>query len=324
LNSRVIVPAITVACVVLLAWFVLPWDDPAPGNAPAPEMGDADVLRRLAEIEDELVREKEARIQIQAHYEEALSILTAVAPQGVVMSFGQDDGALRVDGDFGQLLAGNDGEGETIVVPVDEGNDARQVTPAPLRGRQLARARFEATMEGREREFLAEQLVVNGFSTEEAEHIAKRESELRLEALYADYEARRLEAERVQSRTNTQNSESTAGAPVTTERLSPNEQLRIELGDENYAKYLESSGRSTSVGVRSVMESSPAQMSGLQPGDEIQSYNGERVFSISEINEKTVEGMPGESILLEVQRNGEEVQIVIPRGPIGITTGRGR
>ena len=72
------------------------------------------------------------------------------------------------------------------------------------------------------------------------------------------------------------------------------------------------------------MESSPAQMSGLQPGDEIQSYNGERVFSISEINEKTIEGMPGESILLEVQRNGDEVQVVIPRGPLGITTGRGR
>ena len=287
-------------------------------------MGDADVQRRLAVIEDELVREKEAMIQLQARYEEALSILTTVAPQFVSLSSGQNDGVSLADSNLGLLLADNGAEGETIVVPVDAGSDTRQGTPGPLSGRQLARARFEATMEGREREFLAGQLVVHGFSTEEAEHIAKRESELRLEALYADYEARRLEAESVQSTTDTRNSETVEGAPVARERLSPNEQLRIELGDENYAKYLESSGRSTSVGVRSVMESSPAQMSGLLPGDEIQSYNGERVFSINEINEKTIEGMPGESVLLEVQRNGEEVQIAIPRGPLGITTGRGR
>ena len=167
--------------------------------------------------------------------------------------------------------------------------------------------------------------MVHGFSTEEAEHIAKRESELRLEALYADYEARRLEAEsRPKSQLIPGIRRLWRAHRFARERLSPNEQLRIELGDENYAKYLESSGRSTSVGVRSVMESSPAQMSGLLPGDEIQSYNGERVFSINEINEKTIEGMPGESVLLEVQRNGEEVQIAIPRGPLGITTGRGR
>ena len=72
------------------------------------------------------------------------------------------------------------------------------------------------------------------------------------------------------------------------------------------------------------MESSPAQMSGLLPGDSILSYNGERVFSIQEINEKTVEGIVGESVLLEVQRNGEEVQVVLPRGPLGISAGRGR
>ena len=42
--------------------------------------------------EDELVREKEAMIQLQARYEEALSILTTVAPQFVSLSSGQNDG----------------------------------------------------------------------------------------------------------------------------------------------------------------------------------------------------------------------------------------
>ena len=40
----------------------------------------------------------------------------------------------------------------------------------------------------------------------------------------------------------------------------------------------------------------------------------------------TLEGTPGESVVVDVRRGGQNVQLVMPRGPIGITGGgfRGR
>ena len=47
---------------------------------------------------------------------------------------------------------------------------------------------------------------------------------------------------------------------------------------------------------------------------------------MQELNSLTLEGTPGESIAVEVRRDGQTVQLVIPRGPLGITGGgfRGR
>jgi len=80
----------------------------------------------------------------------------------------------------------------------------------------------------------------------------------------------------------------------------------------------------TSVGVASVLQNSPGASAGLRAGDRITSYGGERVFNIRDLNGLTVVGNEGESVLIEAHRNGETVQITIPRGPIGITGGRGR
>ena len=65
---------------------------------------------------------------------------------------------------------------------------------------------------------------------------------------------------------------------------------------------------------------------GLQPGDEIVSYDGKRVFDMRELNAFTLEGRAGESVVVDVRRDGRTVQLVMPRGPIGITGGviRGR
>jgi len=47
-------------------------------------------------------------------------------------------------------------------------------------------------------------------------------------------------------------------------------------------------------------------------------YAGERVFNVRDLNNLTVQGTAGESVLIEVERNGSPLQLTIPRGPVGI------
>jgi len=42
------------------------------------------------------------------------------------------------------------------------------------------------------------------------------------------------------------------------------------------------------------------------------------------VNNLTIRGNLGESVLIEIQRAGASVQLAIPRGPIGVTQVRGR
>ena len=94
------------------------------------------------------------------------------------------------------------------------------------------------------------------------------------------------------------------------------------MGDADYERYLEASDRPTRVSVSSVIESSPAQSAGLWPGDEILRYDGERVFSMTDLTRQTMEGEAGESVVIDVMRDGTLMQVVLPRGPVGITGGR--
>ena len=66
-----------------------------------------------------------------------------------------------------------------------------------------------------------------------------------------------------------------------------------------------------------------AQAAGLQTGDEVIAYAGERVFNISDLNQLILEGAPGQTVVVDVLRDGQQIQVYVPRGPIGITGGRG-
>lgn len=151
-----------------------------------------------------------------------------------------------------------------------------------------------------------EQLVDAGFSLDQAERIERRTEELRVEAMQYRYEAIR------------QGAPASAIEPLTDIEAG----LRAELGDADYERYLEATGRPTRVSVRSVLASSAAEQAGMQPGDEIYSYGGERVFSARDLNRVLLEGEPGEPVLVEVLRDGRELQLVLPRGPVGVTSGR--
>jgi hypothetical protein len=143
-----------------------------------------------------------------------------------------------------------------------------------------------------------------GFSPDRAAWIEQRRSELQLQAMQAQYAQRR-------------------GESVDPAQLRPEQTLRTELGDRDYEKYLQAQGRPTTVGVFNVLPSSPAAKAGMQQGDQIMSYGGQRVFNMADLTDLTLQGAPGQSVTLEVQRNQQTVQLVIPRGPIGIAAGPG-
>jgi C-terminal processing protease CtpA/Prc len=182
--------------------------------------------------------------------------------------------------------------------------DEQQVADA----RELEQQQREILQQrsARIRESRLDRLVESGISPERAEWILKRESELQMEVMQARFDARR------------------SGEPFDPfdSRMNPNAVLRSEIGDTAYEQYLQANGRQTTISVSSVLESSPGQRAGLQPGDQIVSYGGARVFDVSDLNRQTMLGEPGESVVVDIMRDGVPMQIVMPRGPVGVSTSR--
>lgn len=155
-----------------------------------------------------------------------------------------------------------------------------------------------------------DRLVDGGFAPERAEWIVQRAAELRMQALQARYDAQRQ------------------GEPFDRQAgFSAEQSLREALGDQEYEQYLKALGRPIRVAVRDVLASSPAEQAGLQPGDQLVAYNGKRVFDVADLNRMVLDGQPGEPVAVDVIRDGQSMQVYVPRGPLGITGGgrfRGR
>ena len=189
-------------------------------------------------------------------------------------------------------------------------SDGGEENPVPE-----ARGRVESVAVERIREIRGDRSTTNrrealieaGIAPGRADWILQRESEMRFEFMQAVYDARNSDEPR-------------AGYSA---GMNPEAMLRTEIGDAEYEKYLEASGRPTSVGISSIMASSPAERAGLQPGDEITGYDGQRVFSTSELMQHTMTGGEG-NVVVDVMRDGAPMQIVVPRGPIGVEIGRYR
>jgi len=95
--------------------------------------------------------------------------------------------------------------------------------------------------------------------------------------------------------------------------------IREELGDSNYDRYLFASGESNRVQISSIINGSAAQIAGMENGDVVLSYANNRVFTANELQRATREGSRGEPVQLEVLRLGEQLNIELPRGPMGVT-----
>ena len=150
-------------------------------------------------------------------------------------------------------------------------------------------------------------MIKAGMPPDRADYILRRESEMRFEQMQAVYQARN----------------SGESLDPMYRNFNADEMLREEIGDTEYEMYLEANNRSTSVGVSSVMASSPGERAGLQAGDEIVGYDGQRVFGSSELIQRTMAGGDG-NVVVDVMRDGSPMQVVVPRGPIGVEIGRFR
>jgi hypothetical protein len=104
------------------------------------------------------------------------------------------------------------------------------------------------------------------------------------------------------------------------ERISEQEpDLRDELGDEAYDRYLYAAGENNRVRVQGVIAGSVAEEIGLQPGDLIETYDGARVFGFGELRRATSEGTRDELVDIRIRRtDGSIVQSLVPRGPLGV------
>jgi hypothetical protein len=170
---------------------------------------------------------------------------------------------------------------------------------SPLDPPFIDRARDGAAT--RQEQRLAVDLIVAGFAPDRAEWINRRVQELRMQAMQAQSEARR------------------EGRPPPADVEAAT--LRTELGDQDYERFLAARGVPASVNVMEVLARSPAERAGLQRGDEIFSYDGKRVFNVQELNELMLAAASGESVVVDVRRNGENLRLVLPRGPIGVRGG---
>ena len=152
-------------------------------------------------------------------------------------------------------------------------------------------------------EMRMEQFVTGGFTEDRARQILEFEDETRMAALQAEYEAQRNgeSFDRWEWASNYQAS------------------LRERLGDADFEKYLTAQGGQASVTVREVIGSSPANRAGLRPGDQILSYDGKRVFGMNDLRSMAFSGDSGEDVVVDIERNGQRMQLVLPRGPMGIT-----
>lgn len=152
-------------------------------------------------------------------------------------------------------------------------------------------------------------LVAGGFTKQRAEWILQQADELRMKSLQARYEAAQQ------------------GKPFNPQTDSGVKTLHDVLGDQEYAQYLTALGRPTTISVQNVLPTSPAQEAGLKAGDQIVGYDGQRVFDVGELNRLTLQGKPGQQVEVDVVRDGAQMQLYVPSGPLGIMGGgrfRGR
>lgn len=151
-----------------------------------------------------------------------------------------------------------------------------------------------------------ENLIEAGFDQYQAEEIIRQTEEMQMNLLNARFQA-------------SQSGEDFDAGQMQLEAIA---ELRANLGEADYERYLEATNQSTNVGVSNVLASSPAEIAGMQTGDQIISYNGERVFNVNDLNRLTNSVEASGNVVVEVLRDGQPVNLSLPTGPIGITSGR--
>lgn len=204
----------------------------------------------------------------------------------------------QLHGLYAELERFDSPEMDELLRTLAESSEAREQARAQQASRRNRGSQMQNFTEMR-----VGRLVAGGFTESRAQKILEFEDEARMAVLQAEYEARR----------NGEEFDPWGRA------FDLQATLRERLGDAEYEKYLTAQGGQASITVREVIGSSPANQAGLRPGDRILSYDGERVFGMNDLKSMAFSGDPGEDVIVDIERNGQRMQLVLPRGPLGIT-----
>jgi len=154
---------------------------------------------------------------------------------------------------------------------------------------------------------LATRLSVLGLDQDRAAEIAQRVNEVDLDRLYLRDQATRegwFNTPRYGQALQELNRDANA--------------LREDVGDDAYDRYLYATGQVNRVAVGSVISGSSAEEAGLKAGDTVLRYGDQRVFSTSELQSATTEGVAGDLVTVTVLRGDQRLRLYVPRGPLGI------
>ena len=93
--------------------------------------------------------------------------------------------------------------------------------------------------------------------------------------------------------------------------------IRDSLGEERYEQYLVAVGKPTAMTVNTILGGSAGEAAGLRQGDRIRRYGSDRVYNEQDMMMSVLKGEPGESVTIEVERDGAIFHVTVPRGPLG-------
>ncbi len=156
-----------------------------------------------------------------------------------------------------------------------------------------------------------EALVAAGFTANQADEIVRLADETTYANLQLRYEALREGWNPGQLR------EAAAALP------SIRESLTRDYGEAAFDRYLYATGQPNRVIVRSTLQGSPAEVAGIRNGDTLYAVDDTRVYANADLLRIAASGAAGEQIPVTVLRDGERLNLYIPRGPLGLTSRRG-
>jgi hypothetical protein len=152
--------------------------------------------------------------------------------------------------------------------------------------------------------FSADKLARLGYSPDEIARIRERWSESVMSELYLGDARARGEAK--------------PGRKMQMLRGAINLELRADLGDEYYDALLYATNQKNRVLITDVLDGSPASEARIRPGDEVLSYDGNRIFNPYAFKVGTSQGELGEWVAVEILRGGESYRLFARRGPLGV------
>lgn len=162
------------------------------------------------------------------------------------------------------------------------------------------------------RDMQRQRLIDAGLNPGRAEFILDKQERFQYEHMQLTYEYRHLD------------DKSSPEAIALRDKLevysNPRKMFEHELSPQEFEGYLEVNGGRQELQINNIVPGTPAADTGLQPGDKIISYNGERVFHSGDLRSQIYRVEPGKTVAVEIQREGSSSTetIYVPSGPLGI------